>query len=187
MPTRPTFAGVAGVLRAARDLPRASHKVSCAAVSSGAPVQHAGARGSLELVIEARRCVQCSFLMRLQDAIVGPSVIPSFKKPIRVFDRVLRRGHKLGTEPHPGLAQPRTSLPSSAPRVRTLPFPLPRSSAPPRAPRFLRVARAPGHKSLDSPPQRRRRGPKQQGQEKVQTGEKIRAPKPRAQEPTAFQ
>ena len=130
MPTRPTFAGVAGVLRAARDLPRASHKVSCAAVSSGAPVQHAGARGSLELVIEARRCVQCSFLMRLQDAIVGPSVIPSFKKPIRVFDRVLRRGHKLGTEPHPGLAQPRTSLPSSAPRVRRLPFPLPRSSDP---------------------------------------------------------
>ena len=52
-------------------------------------------------------------------------------------------------------------------------------------------ARAPGgscslielpqrHKSLASPPPRRRRGPKQQGQGKVQTGEKIRAPEQRA-------
>ena len=34
-----------------------------------------------------------------------------------------------------GLAQPRTSLPSSAPRVRRRRVPLPRSSEPPRAPR----------------------------------------------------
>ena len=45
-------------------------------------------------------CVQNSLLMRLQDAIICPSVILSFKKPIRVFDRV-RRGAATssGTEP----------------------------------------------------------------------------------------
>ena len=36
------------------------------------------------------------------------------------------------------------------------------------------------HKEVDSPPPRRRRDPKQERQEKVQTGEKIRAPEQRA-------
>ena len=74
-----------------------------------------------------------------------------------------------------GLAQPRTSLPSSAPRVRRLPVPLPRSSDPTSvsAGRLLLPQR---HESIASPPPRRRRDPKQQGQGKVQTGEKIRAP-----------
>ena len=56
--------------------------------------------------------------MRLQDAIIGPSVILSFEKPIRVFDRVSpRRGHKLGTERT--LAwRPASDIPPKLPVVR---------------------------------------------------------------------
>ena len=101
-----------------------------------------------------------------------------------------RRGHtSSGTEPL-WLAH-RPGYPSHAPRERRLPFPLPRSSDPASA--SPARARAPGsscslerHKSLDSPPPRRRRDPKQQGQEKVQTGEKIRAPEQRARSQQPF-
>ena len=84
---------------------------------------------------KARRRVQHSLLMRLQDAMTGPPVILSFKKPIRVFDRV-RRGAATSSGQSRTLAWPSLGHPSRAPRrVRCLCFPLPRSSDPPRAPR----------------------------------------------------
>ena len=65
----------------------------------------------------------------------GPPVILSFKKPIRVFDRV-RRGAATSSGQSRTLAWPSLGHPSRAPRrVRCLCFPLPRSSDPPRAPR----------------------------------------------------
>ena len=51
--------------------------------------------------------------MRLQDAIVGPSVILSFKKPIRVFDRV-RRGAATSSGQSRTLAWPSLGHPSQA-------------------------------------------------------------------------
>ena len=115
--------------------------------------------------------------MRLQDAIIGPSVILSFKKPIRVFDRSPRRGHKLGTE-LPLAWRPAPDIPPKLPVSAGYPFLSPGVATQPRAPRnSLAPTR---HKSVDSPPPRRRRDPKQQGQGKVQTGEKIRAPEQRA-------
>ena len=128
---------------------------------------------------KARRCVHRSLLMRLQDAMTGPPAILSFKKPNRVFDRV-RRGAATSSGQSPTLAWPSLGYPSRAPRARKLRFlsPGPRSSDPPRALASVRELSSSleRQKSVDRPPQRRRRGPEQQGQGKVQTGEKIRAP-----------
>ena len=62
---------------------------------------------------KARRCVQRSLLMRLQDAMTGPPVILSFKKPIRVFDRV-RRGAATSSGQSRTLAWPSLGHPSQA-------------------------------------------------------------------------
>ena len=95
-------------------------------------------------------CVQKNLLMRLQDAIIGPSVILSFKKPIRVFDRV-RRGAATssGTEPHWRLD---SDIPPELP-VRASYASSPRGPGAAtrrerRAPRLLRAAQAPEGKSL---------------------------------------
>ena len=128
--------------------------------------------------------------MRLQDAVIGPRVILSFKKPIRVFDRV-RRGAATSSGQSRTLAWPSLGHPSQAqlPVRAGYPFLSP-GVAPRREHRgsyawleLLGTSLSIAHRhAVDDAV-----GPEQQGREKVQTGEKIRAPKPRAQEPTAFQ
>ena len=124
---------------------------------------------------KARRCVQRSLLMRPQDAMTGPPVILSFKEPIRVFNRV-RRGAATSSGQSRTLAWPSLGHPPQAqlpvcagyaflsPGVAT-----PRARAP-RGSSCLKNARcstAPLH-AIDAR--------KLHAREKVQTGEKIRAP-----------
>ena len=125
---------------------------------------------------KARRRVQHSLLMRLQDAMTGPPVILSFKSQFGfLIAFAAARRPQARVRAASSLAHRLPRHPSRAPRARRLPVPLPRSSDPASASagRLLLPQR---QKPVDSPPPRRRRVPKQQGQGKVQTGEKIRAP-----------
>ena len=161
MPTRPTFAGVAGVLRAARELRRLSQSELCGCLQPCArPTCRSS--GAEEDWIDFAVGVQRSLETPLQDAISGPER-PGFNSGF-ARGRARRRRHKLGYSAAPWPA-PASDIPpklSSPCAQATLSSPQECDPAASAAASTRASSSLGGHKSVDSPPPRRRRDPEQQ-------------------------